>query len=150
VCAVSRVGPLVGFLAWMTLTGCSSGPVEIKGEPGGANLAKIGIAYARASEHLGRPPQKLEELKSFLKKEYGEADSLLRSTEDGQPFQIIWGVDIFQAPAGSTAPTVVAYEKQGVNGKRYVLTVGVAVLAMTKEEFAQAHFPKGRKPTGGG
>jgi hypothetical protein len=37
--------------------GCSSGPVQVKGNMAGGNLGRIGIAYARATERLGRPPR---------------------------------------------------------------------------------------------
>jgi hypothetical protein len=137
--------PLAWLGAVLALAGCSSGTVEIKGDTGGANLGKIGIAYARATDRLGRPPRNPDELKRALQTEFGEADTYLVSPNDGQAYQIIWGVDIYRAePEGAV---VVAYEKRGVKGKRYVLTVGIAVRAMNDDAFAKAHFPNGHVPS---
>jgi hypothetical protein len=72
------------------------------------------------------------------------------SPNDGQPYEILWGVDISKADAEGAAPAVVAYERQGVGGKRYVLLVGIAVRALTAAEFARAHFPRGHQPPASG
>jgi hypothetical protein len=49
-------------------------------------------------------------LTPWLKKEFGEREGLLTSHRDGQPYEILWGVDIFRAPPEDPAPVVVAYE----------------------------------------
>ncbi len=145
----SRGTRWLGVVLALPLVGCSSGPVQVEGDTGGANLGKVGIAYLRATEQLGRPPRNLDELKPVLQREFGDADGLLRSPNDGQPYVVIWGVDITRAVPGVTAPVVVAYERQGVGGKRYVLTVGVGIRSLTDQDFARAYFPNGHQPPTG-
>ena len=53
-----------------------------------------------------------------------------------------------QPPAsGAKSMPVVAYEKQGVNGRRYVLTAPFRkVEVLSDQEFRQASFPPGYSP----
>src|SRR5262245_45050551 len=130
---LSGVGLLVGLAA----IGCSS-----RATPSAAavseteNLSKIERAYDKAIQKLGRPPADTEQLKPFLK-EFGDPDKILRSPRDGQPYVILYGVHIRKVKL-EMPPPIWAYEKNGVNGKRYVLTVMGAV-PMTDEEFAKAN-----------
>jgi hypothetical protein len=121
--------------------GCRAQPeAEVSGPR--KSLRAINTAYMRATDKLNRGPANLNELLPYLK-EQGEPEQLLRSTDDGQEFVILWGVDHRAAGAGKKAP-VIAYEKTGQGGKRYVLCAR-AVLHMTDEEFRQASFPPGHK-----
>jgi eukaryotic-like serine/threonine-protein kinase len=52
-------------------------------------LNSLELAYLKASERLGRPPQKEEELAPFVEK----AEYRI-SPRDGKPFAIAWGMDI--------------------------------------------------------
>jgi hypothetical protein len=100
------------------------------------NLSKIERAFDNATAKLGHPPANVEQLKPFLQ-EFGDAEQILRSPRDGEPYVIIYGVDIrkpFEMP-----PPIWAHEKSGANGKRYVLTV-MGSRSMTDEEFAKAKF----------
>jgi hypothetical protein len=104
------------------------------------NLNQIGTAYDKATEKLGHPPQNLEQLKPFLKP-YGDPETILRSPHDGLPYVILWGKNPRQAAFHTMPPPILAHEQQGVNGKRYVLTV-MGVMPMTDEEFAQVNGTK--------
>jgi serine/threonine protein kinase len=53
-----------------------------------ARLSKTALAYRKASEKLGHPPRKPEELAPFV-----ESDDDRLSPRDGKPFAIAWGVD---------------------------------------------------------
>ncbi len=109
---------------------------------------RIYVAYMRFSADQKRPPRNAEELKPFLA-EFGNADDILRSPRDGQPFVVCWGVDMRQAPASEGKPMpVVMYEKQGVDGRRYVLTAPFRkVEVLSDQEFRQASFPPGYSPS---
>ncbi len=104
------------------------------------NLTKILAAYDQATKQLGRPPAKLEELKPFLAP-FGNADEILRSPHDGQPYGLVCGVNVQKSSLHTMPPPALAYERQGVNGKRYVLTV-MGIVLMTEEEFAQLKLGK--------
>jgi hypothetical protein len=97
--------------------------------------------YAAAQRSLGRPPRGIEDLKAVAK-EYGDLDRLLKSPNDGQPYAIVWGVDLGNAPN----PTmVVAHEKVGSGGIRYVMTP-TGIMKLTDQEFAHAAFPPSYRP----
>lgn len=121
--------------------GCSSKPsADVAAVDETENLYKIERAYDAATKRLNRPPADVEQLKPFLR-EHGDPDTILKSPRDGQPYVIIFNADIrkgFEMP-----PPIVAHEKAGVNGKRYVLTV-MGVVSMSDEEFAKAKFVKPR------
>jgi len=71
-----------------------------------------------------------------------DPDEVLRSPRDGQPFVVITGVDF-----DSTAKTTIwAYEQQGADGKRYVMTLSRDVKQVPDEDFPKATFAKGHKP----
>src|SRR5262245_31848175 len=105
------------------------------------NLTKIERAFDRAFQQQEQPPADAEQLKPFLR-QFGDPEVLLRSPHDGEPYVIYWGVNFRKASFESPA-TIIAHEKRGVNGKRYVLTV-MGVRSMTDEEFAGASFIKPR------
>jgi hypothetical protein len=124
------------------LAGCGSKPqVVAEVSPSNQNLRAISTAYLQATDTLGRPPNNLEELKPFLKGQ-GGPEAILTSPDDGEPYTILWGVDYRTVPMyGSTAP-VLAYEKQGKGGKRFVLRMR-DVTQLTNEDFQKATFPPG-------
>src|SRR5207247_3067413 len=78
----------------------------------GDNLVTLNRIYMAAQRNLGRPARNVEDLRAAAK-EYGDLDHLLISPNDGQPYAIVWGVDLGNAPN----PTmVVAHEKVGAGG----------------------------------
>lgn len=100
--------------------------------------------YAAAAGELGRPPQKMEELKSILAPLTSEPDKYLRSTRDGEEFVVVWGLHLHQLPLD----TIVAYERTGVDGKRFVVNLDGVVREVAADEFAKLKFPKGHTPGG--
>jgi hypothetical protein len=137
-----RLGFLL-FWAWVSVTslpGCGTS-TSVEGpppDPTVSQLRSLAAAYQAATTKLGRPPKNLDELKPYLK-EHGNPDELLRSSRDGQLFEVVWGVDIANAPMG--AKVVVAYEQGGSLGKRWIVTQS-DVTEVTNEEFAQLNVPK--------
>src|SRR5947208_2862404 len=104
-------------LGLLSLAGC--GPrviVRETSDHGGDHLVTLNRIYMAAQRNLGRPPRNVDDLRSAAK-ELGDLDHLLISPNDGQPYAIVWGVDLGNAPN----PTmVVAHEKVGAGGVRYV------------------------------
>jgi hypothetical protein len=125
------------------LAGCSKTSTEVAGhapDDTAIQLRSVASAYSAAGIKLGRPPKSMEELKPFLK-QVGDPDQIMRSTHDGQPFEIVWGVDPDQSGAAPGATLVFAYEKQGSGGKRWVLTQS-GPAEMTEEQFNALNVPK--------
>jgi hypothetical protein len=129
-----------------------------------ADLNTIARAYASATDELGHPPRSKEEFLPYLKAALAEernpgqaADSdepvaaadvrkvedVMRSESDGEEFVIHWGVD-YRGPRSLKAP-VLAYEKRGKDGRRYVLQ-GLRPRSVKDEEFADLPFPPGFNP----
>jgi hypothetical protein len=126
----------------LSLTGCAPRVVVREtSDHGGDQLVTLTRVYTAAQRSLGRPPRGVDDLKAVAK-EFGDLDTLLKSPNDGQPYAIAWGVDLGNAPN----PTmVVAHEKIGAGGVRYVMTP-TGVRKLTEEAFARAEFPPGYKP----
>lgn len=120
--------------ACAALSGCSRTGAPAVNQQDTGNLTTIGLAYNRATDKLGRPPKDLEELKPFLQ-ELGDPNSILRSPHDGLPYVILFGRNIRKLD--TMPPPIIAYEQQGVSGKRYVLTT-MGIQPMSDEEFQKA------------
>lgn len=148
--ALCRRFPLLLVLLSLGGAGCSSSSevrVDKPLDPTHERLVKICMAYVRFSAEEKTPPQNAKELKPFLA-ELGNADEILRSPRDGQPFVVCWGVDMTRLPASWAQSTpVVVYERQGAGGQRYVITAPFRKLeVLSDREFRRASFPPGYSP----
>jgi hypothetical protein len=151
-----KVGVVGSPLPWcigicmisLCAVGCgSSATVEQKVDPALERLKIIARAYIQATRELEHPPQNASELMPYLKSA-GDPAEILRSPNDGQDFKILWGVDLQTIPpveGGAKKFMVLAYEKQGRDGKRWVGGFR-KVRQMTEEEFREAPFPPGHMP----
>lgn len=143
---MSRVVSKRLLLAWAVLgaalAGCSSPPPPKQEEPAIVNLRKLVQAYDIAEYRLRHPPRNEEELVRF----FGEVDlkgppeKVLRSPRDGQPYVILYGARLDPGAMG----TILGYEKEGSEGKRYVIMLSRDVKLMSNEEFATAEFARGQ------
>lgn len=128
VAAVMGIGLAVVLVLGLLLAflGGSSGRTGTKGEAAQAHLANIRTAYTEACQRLNRPPRSLKELQPFLAETVGpdeeQAEDVLRSPNDDQEFVIHWNVWV---PPDDEFETdyVLAYERSGIDGKRYVVTI---------------------------
>jgi hypothetical protein len=162
-----------GLVLGMVMVGCSKqGGTAGKTDEVRTNLRQIYRAYQMAESELRHPPKDEAELKPFLDKAGGSADSL-RSPGDGEPFVIIWGVELSATgdPSGAGgrkskpkafAPSategkpdpneppsipILAYEAKGTGGSRHVLLQSLGTVMVLKEDiFQKAKFAKGHKP----
>jgi hypothetical protein len=144
---LASVRTLLPLAACAAVAGCPSSPVVVNAplDRSHENLMHIGTAYDRFTTRHAQAPTGVEQLRPFLK-ELGDPDELLRSPRDGEPYAICWGVDLRVRPKWATSTPVLAYEKRGADGKRYVLTTLRSVSLMTDQEFKQASFPPGHLP----
>jgi hypothetical protein len=131
----------------LSFFGCSGCKENRQQKPAEARLLAIGEAYLTATRQLGRPPADFEDIKPYLGKE--NADELMRSPNDGEPFVILWGVDFNQVAVPANDPAAVAaYEQKGVNGKRCVLRLPRNTMLVTDEQLRKLTFPPGHTPPG--
>lgn len=121
----------LGFL--FAVAGCGGTPPPAKGND--SEVKKLGIAFMRyVGSHRGQSPANRDELEKFLAamkpdelKAMGieSVSEVFESSRDGEALVVRYGVPI--PPPGPGNPTVVAYEKEGVSGKHFVVydTAGV-------------------------
>lgn len=135
------------LLAAWCVAGCTPSQVEVKQlDPTVERLSKLTQAYSMAMAKLNRPPRDANELTPFLK-DQGNPAELLKSADDQEDFVVHWGVDYRKLPPrGPDEMPVLAYEKTGKGGKRYVLRYPTMITRMSAEELSKAYFPPGQKP----
>ncbi len=102
-----------------------------------SNLKPLAILYGKfLPPHRGQPPANEDELKQFIKSLSKEeldslgvtdVDSLFVSSRDGKPYKIVYG--------GAKTPEIVAYEQEGVEGKRFVADNLGGVRSVDEAEF---------------
>jgi hypothetical protein len=149
----ARVRPcFLLLLAWccgIAGCSCSSSPQIVNKplDPTKEKLLNIFIAYAQFCVDRQQPPQGPADLDPILAK-MGKTDDPWRSPRDGQPFVVCWGVDLLKplSWAKPNSTPVLAYEKQGVDGSRYVFTAVQRTMLMSDKEFHEATFPPGHNP----
>ncbi|MCI0359464.1 MAG: hypothetical protein L0211_13390 [Planctomycetaceae bacterium] len=129
-------------------SGCSSQAQSGEDETT-TDLRSIARAYDSVIGMRRKPPRSVDEIKQVLVDFHdvgwvGPPDEVLISSRDGQPYVIILDVDL----GAEISKDVLAYEKKGAEGKRYVLLTSRDVIQMTDDEFAQASFAQRHKPTG--
>jgi hypothetical protein len=113
---------LILLAAAVGLPGCSAGPAATGSDV--PRLRMVVSLYNMARTTTGRVPANEAEFKAFIADKGGpvieragvaSAEELLVSERDGQPFVVVYG-----APPKGMHNDVVAYEQQGVDGKRQV------------------------------
>lgn len=109
------------------MAGCRSQTASQSTEE--SNLKPLAVFYGRfQAQHRGQPPKDEAEFKEFLKTmtpadletfKLKSADEIFTSSRDKQPYTIVYGPP--QGPAkGPGGAPIIAYEKVGVGGKRYI------------------------------
>lgn len=101
----------------------------------------LGLLYGQYSgQHRGQPPaneaqfkQFIEKNDAFLKQRQLDLASVFVSERDGKPYVVLYGPP--KGPYDLIGQPVVAYEQDGVNGKRFVANTMGAV-----EEVDEARF----------
>lgn len=97
-------------------------------EPVEANVKNIAIFYGRyTSQNRGRTPPDKEALKKFIAShpaaelaalKITDVEQLFVSPRDKQPYVVCYGAKL--PPPGPSGSPVVAHEKDGVEGRRFV------------------------------
>jgi hypothetical protein len=144
-----------GFLVLISIAllavtgGCdtSSGPPPDQD----LNLKSLAVLYLKyRGSHNGQTPPDEASFKKFVEEEaampnsgIANANELFTSKRDNQPYVIIYGVmpeNVAPPDAASDAPPpqpIIAYEKTGAGGTRFVATVMGLVEELSEEQFRQ-------------
>lgn len=124
-------------LILLGLAGCSAQPPRTE-DPDTTNLRRIYQAFRLCEDFKRRGPRDVDELKHWLGQlgEPGTPEEFLISRRDGQPFVIHYG----HAINPGAGDVVLAHEKDGAGGRRYVLTLSGHVKPLSDAEFAKAQF----------
>jgi Tfp pilus assembly protein PilE len=116
--------------------------------PGHNNLQALAVFYGRyISQHRGKSPSNIEELKTWLKKQDSEQfesmnvdpnnlDALFTSPRDNQPFGFVFTASAMN-PGPDGKGSVVIYEQKGVGGRRLVAYTTTQI-----EEVDEATFKR--------
>ena len=140
---------LLALCSLLTLggVGCSTKPVSREDDTT-QDLNHIARVYGLMISVDHHPPRDEEELRQSLL-DFHKADmnphpdEIMVSSRDKQPYVII-----YKANFGTAASSeIVAYEKTGAEGKRYVLTMSRDVRQLSDQEFRQATFANGHRPS---
>lgn len=114
-------------------------------DPTQEHLAHIGQVYRQFNRHQRRPPRTTAEIAPMLR-ELGHSEEVFRSTRDNQPLVICWGVNLVVPPTVTRTRAVLAYEREGSAGSRFVLLTQGNVELLTDEQFRELSFPPGLGP----
>jgi hypothetical protein len=134
-------GALAGWLL-LCISGCNSGNATVEQET--SNLKPLAVFYGQyVGQHRGQAPPSEQAFKEFVKSKAAspaatfsikDVEGLFISSRDKKPYVIRYGGTT--GPPGAAGAPVVAYEQEGVKGKRYVAT---AVGAVQEVDDAQFH-----------
>ena len=124
---------------------CGQGAVVTTIPEDHAKLKAIVTLYAYACRELGRPPQTISDLEvMFEKASIENPQDFLRSTRDGMPYVIIWGLDLEKEFLGSEKP--LAYERAGKDGSRLMVNCDQMVSEITSQAMSTIEWPPGYSP----
>jgi hypothetical protein len=140
-------------LAAAALGGCGGEPAVPTGDAA-ENIRKLALGYVQfASSHKGVGPANQEELAKAMAASTGatveEANSRFTSPRDNKPYVIRWKQPPLGPAIGPNAPqpTLLIYEQEGAEGKRYTADGRLSIKEMSDEQILQS-YPDYEKPGG--
>lgn len=142
--------PLVGLM----LVGCTA--QEDPDQLARRRLNQIGQAYGLGAFFVGHRTRCEDDVRETLRTmiiqpEPKDRDAIMISPRDGEPFVIIYGegvADVLDMQHPNAKNIIMAYERTGLEGKRYVLMSAQNVEVLTDDDFSRATFANKHKPAG--
>ena len=131
---------LLAAIAFLT-SGCRSSATGANKQES-SRLKPLVVLYTAATTALSHPPKSEAEFKKFMASQKGKMldmlhvqnpDELFISERDGQPYVVLYG-----PAANGKLRDVIAYEKDGVDGKRMVGYATGMVSELDAEHFREA------------
>ena len=121
------------------LAGCARSEVVTELPPEQQNLRTIVMSYQQALADLSRSPKDLDELRPYVA-EFGDADTILTSPNDGKPYVIVWNFDAMKLRRGQMP--IVAYEQEGRDGQHKAVDYQLAVRSLSTQQIAALAKPQ--------
>ena len=132
------------FLSWVVAAGCQH-PTSREVPPAESNVKNIAIFYGRyLAQNRGRTPPDKEALKKFIAShpatelaalKITDVEQLFVSPRDNQPYVVRYGAKL--PPPGPSGSPVIAYEKDGDGGRRFVAFANAGVEELDDARFRQ-------------
>jgi hypothetical protein len=132
---------ILGMVAFTLLSGCGRS-IEPQVPPAGlSRIQKLATVCREYAVNQKKQPSTVEELKAWAKKQpksqltwlgIEDVDQAFVSPRDQQPYVLVRGAGQKMGPL-----MVLAYEKTGENGKRYVVTTTGSVLELEEKPFQE-------------
>jgi hypothetical protein len=123
--------------------GCGKSTVPNDDE--GEKLRQLAVAYSQfAGMNRGTGPSDEQVLNKFIAGQSGgdfDVDAMFVSDRDGEPYVVLYGRPA-RLPRSDMPADLVAYEKTGVDGQRYV-AFGGGVIETLDEEALTEFLPEG-------
>lgn len=117
--------------------GCGSSTKKVDQET--SNLKPLMVQYGKyLGQHRGQPPANDAEFKAFVKSPaqgVNDPDALFVSSRDKQPYVILYGR--VNGPPGPAGQPVIAYEQEGIGGRRYVASTLGAIEEVDEKRFRE-------------
>jgi hypothetical protein len=113
------------------LTGCAGSPAPPTLDASAQNLQVIYRAYKMTEIRTQHTPQKLADIAAHFGDD--DPDAVLTSPSDQEPYVIAWGTNTVKNQSA-----LIAYERNGRDGKRFAINSRGHVLTLTEEEFKHA------------
>ena len=134
-------------LVCLAVLGCHSETAVLTGQRQNSaedRLVSIAAVYAQCLAQ-GKLPETPDDLKAFAKDD-ASFQEMMRSPNDNEEFVVMWKTNFHQLPPSGSNLPVLAYERKGNAGKRYVIKYPTQVQLLTNEEFRKCQFPPGHTP----
>lgn len=134
-----RMALLSVLLLW---AGCSTKTASKPMEE--SRLKPLVLLYGQyTGQHMGKPPANEQEFRDFVSRQtaflqqfqISDSSQLFISERDGKPYKVVYRGD--RSPGQLLGAPIVAWEQDGVNGKRFVGNTLGAVKEVSEDEFRQ-------------
>ncbi|MGB9688728.1 hypothetical protein [Thermogutta sp.] len=138
----SIVAAGIALLAGISQSGCYTRTASKPREE--STIKILGLLYGQyMGQHMGKAPPNEQAFREFVQRQTGflkqfhieNSEDVFRSARDGEPYAVLYG-DLSRTGQLLGAP-VIAWEKKGVNGRRYIVNTLGSVKEVTEEEFTK-------------
>ncbi len=117
-----------------TITGCTGGGSSESSSIDESKLQALAKIYSYAAQDKRTPPQGWSDLDYLIQQsDIADPEAYFVSSRDGNPYVVMWGLDAGQLARGHNV--VIAYEAEGTQGKRWVVTSSTRAQEVTEEVF---------------
>ncbi|MEX2172014.1 MAG: hypothetical protein WD851_22020 [Pirellulales bacterium] len=125
--------------------GCGGNKSVVPVGDAAENIRKLSLTYVQyAGANRGVGPANKEILAKYVAQDnlisVAEAEALLVSPRDKQPYVIRWAQRPMGSPVGNKPPepNIIIFENTGADGTRYVADGRTSVKELSEEAFSQA------------